>query len=89
MKAYRLYILPALLSMLLGTGCADWLDVQPQTDVKTKHLYTSEEGYKSALTGVYKLLTQDELYGKTLTYGYLSQLEQRYDRLGQEINLER
>ncbi len=86
MKAYRLYILPALLSMLLGTGCADWLDVQPQTDVKTKHLYTSEEGYKSALTGVYKLLTQDELYGKTLTYGYLSQLEQRYDRLGEEIN---
>lgn len=77
------------LSMLLLTSCSDWLDIQPQQEIKTKHLYTSEEGYKSALTGVYKLMTENALYGQALTYGYVSKLEQRYDRLGQEINLER
>lgn len=77
------------LSMLLLTSCSDWLDIQPQQEIKAKHLYTSEEGYKSALTGVYKLMTENALYGQALTYGYVSKLEQRYDRLGQEINLER
>ena len=29
------------LSMLLLTSCSDWLDIQPQQEIKAKHLYTS------------------------------------------------
>ncbi|NLI36265.1 MAG: hypothetical protein GX416_07130 [Bacteroidales bacterium] len=64
MKYKYIFLLSAL--MLLGS-CSDWLDVNPVTEVRESKLYSSEEGYKEALNGVYILLGQKELYGKTVT----------------------
>jgi len=52
--------------ILLGS-CSDWLDVNPVTEIRESKLFSSEGGYKEALNGVYILLGQKELYGKTVT----------------------
>lgn len=54
--------------LLLGatsmmTSCSDWLDVSPKTEVREDDLFSSESGYKNAISGVYILLGQKALYG--------------------------
>lgn len=50
--------------ILLFTGCNDWLDVKPRSETTEKTLFSTEEGYKSALTGVYIKLGASNLYGR-------------------------
>lgn len=64
MKYTYIFLFSAL--MILGS-CSDWLDVNPVTEIRESKLYSSEEGYKEALNGVYILLGKKELYGKTVT----------------------
>lgn len=64
---------------IILSGCADWIDVSPKTDVKADELFTSEDGFKSALTGIYGRMTKGENYGGNLTFTFLEQLVQRYD----------
>ena len=45
------------------TSCSDWLDVSPKTEVREDDLFSSESGYKNAISGVYILLGQKALYG--------------------------
>lgn len=49
-------------SMLL-TSCSDWLDVSPKTEERESEVFSSEEGYRQAISGVYVLLGQSSLYG--------------------------
>ena len=52
------------------TACNDWLDVSPKTEIKAKDNFSSEQGFKDALTGCYLTMTSSSLYGKELTFGY-------------------
>lgn len=65
--------------LLVATSCSDWLDVNPKTNVKEDELFSTEQGFKEALTGVYMAMCQPSLYGKQLTYGFMDILAQRYD----------
>lgn len=68
--------------VLLATGlcaCSDWLAVRPKTEVASDELFQTEDGFKSALIGIYGRMTLDELYGQQLSYLFLEQLVQRYD----------
>lgn len=62
--------------MLATVSCNDWLDVEPKSQVKDKDLFSSETGFKEALSGVYSIMTQEYLYGKELTFGMLGVLAQ-------------
>ena len=35
---------------LFAFGCNDWLDVQPKSQVKEEDLFSSESGFRDALT---------------------------------------
>lgn len=67
-----------VLAVLL-TACSDWVNVSPKQEVESDKLFSSENGYKSALVGVYARMTLLGNYGKTLSYGYIENLVQRYD----------
>lgn len=42
------------IALLMGcTACNDWLTVQPETSILAEDLYTTEDGIKQALNGVY------------------------------------
>ena len=59
-------------------ACDDWLDVSPKTYVEEEELFSKEQGFKEALTGIYIKMTDQSLYGKELTYGFMDILAQRY-----------
>ena len=67
------------LPFLLLASCAEWLDVQPKTSVEEEDLFSSEYGFKDALTGFYIKMGKTDLYGQTMTYYYLDMLAGRYN----------
>ncbi len=77
MKKIKYNIAACLLLVL--ASCSDWLDVNPKTHVKEEELFSTEQGFKEALTGVYMNLCSTNLYGRELTYGFLDILAQRYN----------
>lgn len=75
----KLHIIMALAGVLTVSSCSDWFDISPKTDVKAEELFESENGFMSALTGIYVLMTGENAYGKELTFGIVDQLAQLYD----------
>lgn len=51
-------------SLLVLNSCNDWLDVKPRSETRAETLFETEEGFRSALTGVYIALGEATLYGR-------------------------
>ena len=62
-------------------SCSEWLDVTPNTDLSAKELFTTENGFNSALAGLYIAMTEEDTYGRNLGFGLMEQLAQMYDKL--------
>lgn len=71
----RIYYILLLLTTLVS--CNDWLDVSPRSESKEKDLYSTEDGFKSSLIGVYINMAQSGLYGKNTTM-YLPEVLSRH-----------
>ena len=54
-----IYVLLALLSL---SSCNNWLDVELDNKVDDNKLFSSAEGFKEALAGVYSELSKQSLY---------------------------
>ena len=65
--------------LMMMSACSDWVNVSPNTDVKSEDLFTSESGFKSALIGIYGRMTDQSLYGGHMTFNFMEKLVQRYD----------
>lgn len=78
-----------LIGLLFFSACQNWLDVRPKTDIKTEDFFNSEDGFKSAVTGIYGRMTKDNLYGQNLSFLFLERLAQRYDNNPQETEKDR
>lgn len=69
MKIKILLVLVVLITIGSMSSCSDWLDVKPKSQVKDGELFSSESGFKEALSGVYSLLVTESLYTKELRFG--------------------
>ena len=49
MRHFKYIIVSAITLLILS--CTDWLDIQPQTEIKQDKLFESESGFKDALIG--------------------------------------
>lgn len=76
---YRVVVWCVLASFVCSS-CSDWLDVKPKTEEEAESLFSTEEGFKSALAGAYIALCEPDLYGKELTFGMLGVLGQEWNR---------
>lgn len=74
MKKYLIFIIP----LLVFTSCKKFLDVQPESDVTKEQLFSTEEGFKEALNGVYTKCAGGDLYGGNLTVSNLDIMAQNY-----------
>lgn len=81
MKTPYKILLIALVSILLHTGCEEWLDVTPDSSLTKEDLLKTEEGFLDVLHGVYIGFVDDQLYGQELTYGFMDVLAQYYDNI--------
>lgn len=78
MKRYT-YLLLIMLGVLPLASCKKWLDVDPKSQVSAADLLTTNEGYGSALGGVYYNLSKTSLYGRELQYNLMDVLAQYWD----------
>ena len=75
----KIYTLGIAFLSVLGVSCSEWMDVRPVTEIEADELFSTEEGFKNALTGIYVRMTDQNLYGNQLTFNLLEELAQRYD----------
>lgn len=78
-RIFRLQImLVTLLTLFSVTGCNNWLDVKPKTEEEAEELFSTLDGFKAALAGVYIGLSQSELYGREMSFGMVGILGQEW-----------
>ena len=75
----KIYAIGIAFLSLFSFSCSEWMDIRPSTEVEADLMFTNEDGFKSALTGVYARMIGENLYGNQLTFGLLEDLAQRYD----------
>ncbi|MCK7553691.1 RagB/SusD family nutrient uptake outer membrane protein [Chitinophaga sedimenti] len=74
------YIIAGLMGILAATSsCKKWLTVQPKTQMPADDLFTTENGFQDALTGVYIQMKDAKAYGENMTYGTIERLISSWD----------
>lgn len=81
MKKNIYILISGLFCMLLLASCSEWLDEKPKTNVPGDEIFERENGFISALAGLYITMTNEDTYGKNMTIGLVEQLAQMYDKL--------
>lgn len=75
----KIYIQIVLLFSLLSLGsCKDWLDLQPEGQATSDELFTTGDGYRSVLAGVYEAMASKNLYGVELQFGLVDCISRQY-----------
>ena len=62
---------------LAATSCS-WLDITPADTVVEEELFGEAEGFHNAINGLYNSMSDSELYGRELSYGFVEVLSQNY-----------
>ena len=78
MKTYK-NILLSILLLLSFSSCSDWFEVQPENEIAKEDLFATYDGYRTALNGIYRNLSDASLYGNNQSIGFISLLGQNYD----------
>lgn len=60
------------------TACNSWLDVKPKTEQEAEDLFSTQDGFKEALAGVYTGMNQAGLYGREMSFGLVEAAAQRW-----------
>ncbi|MBR1401035.1 MAG: RagB/SusD family nutrient uptake outer membrane protein [Prevotella sp.] len=67
---------------MLFTSCDDWLSIQPEAEIEGTDLFSSESGFKDALTGIYIKMGNYSMYGREMTFGFLDVIGDCYYSAG-------
>lgn len=73
----KLYIVFSI--ALIMSSCSKWLDVVPSDTVVETELFKEATGFRNALNGVYKQISQPEMYGKEMIWGFIDVMSLTYD----------
>lgn len=76
MKIYLQIIL--LFSLLSFGSCKDWLDLQPEGLTTSDELFSTGDGYRSVLAGIYQAMASKNLYGVELQFGIVDCISRQY-----------
>lgn len=73
------YIIIILVAGILTTSCSNWLDLKPETQATESQVFSTGNGYRTVLSGLYKAMTDAQLYGRELSFGMVDCISQQYD----------
>ena len=65
--------------LLILTSCENFLDVEPNSQVKGDELLSNESGFKEALAGVYISMISESTYAKELRFGMMGVMASEWD----------
>lgn len=76
----RIYttIISFTFAVLTFTSCSNWLELYPADEIKEEYLFSSGDGYRTALNGIYRKMSTFSLYGSNLTWGIIDAWGQAY-----------
>ena len=57
----KIFIIAIVFAGIVFSGCNDWLDVNPRTQIKKDVLLETQKGFRDVLTGAYIRLKNDNL----------------------------
>ena len=60
------------------SSCSDWLDIRPSDEIKEEFLFETGNGYRTALNGIYRKLSTQDLYGQNLSWGIVDAIGEVY-----------
>ena len=67
------------IGLLLCFSCNNWLDITPKGQTSKEDMFSDTQGYNKALAGVYYILSDNSLYGRSLSFGELDLLAQYWN----------
>ena len=67
-----------LFSLLSLSSCKDWLDLQPEGQATSDELFSTGDGYRSVLAGIYEAMASKNLYGVELQFGIVDCISRQY-----------
>lgn len=77
MKNY--FIISIVAGALFFSSCEKFLNVLPKTEVPEDKQFTSEQGFKDALAGIYIAAKRSDAYGRELSFGTIENLISSWD----------
>jgi hypothetical protein len=78
MKAIKIWM-TVCFPLLLSVSCKKFLDVSASNQILEETMFADGDGVRIAVNGVYKLLSTTDMYGKNLSWGFVSGLGYNYD----------
>lgn len=76
----KIHIFLGLAFVCVLTACNDWLDVKSEVEEKETDLFSTYEGFRSALTGCYMAMSDRDIYGERLTMTDIESLASLWDK---------
>lgn len=65
-------------AVLTLTSCSDWLNLNPQDEIKKEYLFSTGDGFRTALNGIYRKMSTFDMYGSNMTWGLMDAWAQYY-----------
>lgn len=65
-------------AVLMLTSCSDWLNLTPQDEIKKEYLFSTGDGFRTALNGIYRKMSTFDMYGSNMTWGLMDAWAQYY-----------
>lgn len=59
-------------------SCEKWLNIPPDSAIADDELFSTGYGFRNSLNGIYLNIASDKLYGRELSWGFLSAISQQY-----------
>lgn len=64
---------------VLVQSCTSWLDITPEAQVNDKKMFSTPQGFKDVLNGIYITASSEKLYANNLLFGFTDVLAQYYE----------
>lgn len=81
----KIYILILLIFTVALSACSDWLDITSSSEIREKDHYSTVEGFQQSLIGCYIGMTDDGLYGKTLSWHAIEVIGHQFNSVSSTI----
>ncbi|RFS19228.1 RagB/SusD family nutrient uptake outer membrane protein [Chitinophaga silvatica] len=83
----KLTITTILFGMLAFSSCSKYLDVKPQAQTTKDEIFSTEKGFRDALTGAYLQMKSSNTYGGNLMWGSVEYLAHNWDVISANTGL--
>jgi len=80
MKKYIEIVIISFISIIITSGCDDWLDIRPESEIVLEDFWKNESQVKQVLAACYRSLTEPDVVRRMMVWGELRSDNVTYGR---------